>query len=191
MNESIEGVGEFLRIVGRLKKLPRTGWVEARIRDPESVADHSFRTSILAMVLSDLEGLNTEKVIRMALLHDVAEAETGDLTPEAKAGMGGEYVRREEEAFRSILDRLPEHLAEGYLSLVKEYRSASTPEARAVSEADMAEMLLQALEYENEGGDPSSLRRFWETGVGDPLLKELLGHVKQKKKGCTSDLGDG
>ncbi|MGQ9680427.1 MAG: HD domain-containing protein [Candidatus Bathyarchaeia archaeon] len=191
MNESIEGVGEFLRIVGRLKRLPRTGWVEARIKDPESVADHSFRMTILAMVLSDLEGLNTEKVIRMALLHDVAEAETGDLTPEAKAGMGGEYVRREEEAFRSILDRLPEHLAEGYLSLVEEYRSASTPEARAVSEADRAEMLLQALEYGSEGGDPSSLMRFWETGVGDPLLKELLGHEKQKKKGCISDFRDG
>lgn len=191
MNESIEGVGEFLRIVGRLKKLPRTGWIEARIRDPESVADHSFRTTILAMVLSDLEGLNTEKVIRMALLHDVAEAEIGDFTPEAKAGMGEEYMRREEEAFRSILGRLPNHLAEGYLSLVEEYRNASTPEANAVSEADKAEMLIQALEYENEGGDPSSLRHFWETGMGGPFLKELLGHVKQKKKGWISDLRDG
>ncbi|MGB9623168.1 MAG: HD domain-containing protein, partial [Candidatus Bathyarchaeia archaeon] len=133
LNPSLEGIGEFLRIVGRLKRLPRTGWLESQINDPESVAEHSFRTAVLAMVFADLKNLNVERVVRMALLHDLAEAEIGDLTPEAKKGVREEYARVEEEAFRRILNELPEHLAEGYLSLIKEYRAASTPEAKLVS----------------------------------------------------------
>lgn len=191
MNSSLKGLGEFLRIVGRLKRLPRTGWLESRIKDPESVADHSFRTAVLAMILADLEGLDVEKVIRMALLHDLAEAEIGDLTPEAKKGMGEECTRAEGEAFRRILSELPERLAEDYLKLIKEYRDASTPEAELVSETDKAEMLLQALEYEDEGGEHSRLRRFWETDLEDPLLKELVRLEKQKKRVLVSNLRDG
>ncbi|MBS7631191.1 HD domain-containing protein [Candidatus Bathyarchaeota archaeon] len=183
MNPSLKGLGEFLRIVGRLKRLPRTGWLESRIEDPESVADHSFRTTVLAMILADLEKLDVEKVIRMALLHDLAEAEIGDLTPETKKGMREEYARVEREAFRRILGELPERLAEEYIELIKEYKDALTPEAKLVSEADKAEMLLQALDYEDVGVEHSRLRRFWETDLEDPLLEELLRLEKQKKKG--------
>lgn len=182
MNPSLEGLGDFLRIVGRLKRLPRTGWLESRIEDPESVADHSFRTTVLAMILADLEKLDVEKVIRMALLHDLAEAEIGDLTPEAKKGMREEYARVEGEAFQRILSELPERLAEEYIELIKEYKGASTPEAKLVSEADKAEMLLQALDYEDEGKEYFRFRRFWETDLEDPLLKELVRLEKQKKK---------
>jgi len=176
----MEDLGEFLRIVGRLKRLPRTGWLECLIDEPESVADHSFRTAVLVMVLADLENLNVDKAIRMALLHDLAEAEIGDLTPEAKKVMGEKYARIEKEAFRRILSDLPENLAEYYLSLIEEYRAASTSEAKLVSEADKAEMLLQALEYEDEYGELSRLKRFWETDL-DNDLRELLRMEKQKK----------
>ena len=69
----MEGILEFLRAVGGLKGLTRRGWLEAGIKNPESVAEHSYRTAVLAMILADLQGLDAEKAIRMALLHDMAE----------------------------------------------------------------------------------------------------------------------
>jgi 5'-deoxynucleotidase YfbR-like HD superfamily hydrolase len=81
-----EDLLEFLRNAGDLKMIPRTGWVQAGIKEPESVADHSFRMTLLAMVLSDQMGLDTEKVVRMALIHDLAESRTGDL-PQARNPM--------------------------------------------------------------------------------------------------------
>jgi putative hydrolases of HD superfamily len=56
---------------GKLKELKRTGWVESEVSDPESVADHSYRVALLTMVLSDKEGLDTLKAVRISLLHDL------------------------------------------------------------------------------------------------------------------------
>src|SRR5207245_11486221 len=65
---------DFFFIVSQLKKVPRKGWKQkVGIEHPESVADHSYGTAIMSMVFSDTIGLNTEKIIRMALLHDLAE----------------------------------------------------------------------------------------------------------------------
>lgn len=107
----IEGLIDFLSIVGRLKRLPRTGWVEAGIKEPESVADHSFRTAVLAMIPADLEGLDSDKVMRMALLHDLAEVETGDLTPDQKSERGGAYASEERRASGRVLSPLPKALS--------------------------------------------------------------------------------
>ena len=69
-------IEDFFQKVLELKNIPRQGWKEKLgINNPESVADHSYSTSVISMILSDLEGLNSEKIIRMALLHDLAESD--------------------------------------------------------------------------------------------------------------------
>ena len=76
-------IEEFFKITTNLKKIPRKGWTtKLGISSPESVADHTFSMSTIAMVLADLQKLNTEKVLKMSLLHDIAESITGDLTPD-------------------------------------------------------------------------------------------------------------
>jgi len=73
----------FFQKILELKNIPRQGWKDKLdMDDVESVADHSYSTAIMSMVLSDLEGLDTEKIIRMALLHDLAESVIGDITPD-------------------------------------------------------------------------------------------------------------
>lgn len=179
----MEKVIEFLRAVGRLKGIPRTGWVEAEIKEPESVADHCFRTVVLAMVTADIRGLNTEKALRMAILHDLAEAETGDLTPEQKDLMGSGYSREERRAMEGILSLLPKALDRKYRTLWHEYHDSSSPEAVIVKQADRLEMLLQALEYEEKGADASRLVHFWDTKIEDPILSELLRPEIEKRRG--------
>jgi len=52
------------------------------LKNPESVADHAYCVAAIAMVLSDSKKLDSEKILKMAILHDLAESITGDLTPE-------------------------------------------------------------------------------------------------------------
>ena len=75
---------DFIEEIGVLKNLPRTGWRFRGIKDAESVADHCYRVSLLSMILADVltaqdVPLDVEKVMRIALLHEVAEARIGDL----------------------------------------------------------------------------------------------------------------
>jgi putative hydrolase of HD superfamily len=182
IDQDVEGILEFLKNVGKLKSTPRTGWVESGIQEPESVADHSFRTAVLAMLLADLQGLDSGKAAKMALLHDLAEALTGDLTPENKSQMGVAFLTEEEEAMEQLLSNLPRVVAESYEALWGELHRGSSPEAKVVALADKVEMLLQASEYEGEGVDPSQLERFWHSGVGEGLASELLREIRKKRK---------
>jgi len=65
---SIDYLG-FLKEVGKSKRLLRSGWIREKVNDPESVAEHSFRVGVLAMVLSDAIKVDKDKLIKMALLH--------------------------------------------------------------------------------------------------------------------------
>ncbi len=59
---------KFFQKVLELKYVPRQGWKgKLEINNPESVAEHSYSTAVISMILSDLEGLNTEKIVKMAL----------------------------------------------------------------------------------------------------------------------------
>jgi len=72
----------FFQKVLALKNVPRQGWKDKlQIDDVESVAEHTYSAAIMSMIYSDLHGFDTEKIIKMALLHDLSESITGDLTP--------------------------------------------------------------------------------------------------------------
>lgn len=178
----MRGIIDFARAVGKLKRLSRTGWLEVGVEKPESVAEHSYRTAVIAMVLADLRGLDAEKTMRMALLHDLAEAETGDMTPEQKRRRQPAYTREEEEAIGGILSLLPKPLDEKYRAVWEEYREAASPEAMTASQADEAEMLLQAIEYEEMGIEPSKLARFWRPEAGRGPPSELVRALRKRRR---------
>ena len=82
------------------------------MRHPESVADHSYRTALMAMVFSDIRGLDTEKAVKMALLHDLPEALVGDSIPGERTP--AEKKRMESAAMRTLLSDLPPRVAKEY-----------------------------------------------------------------------------
>jgi len=143
------GLISFLKAAGRLKHIKRTGWVQAGVPDPESVADHSHRVALLSVVLADTGRLDASKAMRMAVLHDLAEAVTGDLTPRQKTA-GHEAA--ESSAFRGLVEGLPAEQRRLYTEIMDEYAAGDTEEAALVHAADKLEMVLQALEY-REAGD--------------------------------------
>ena len=99
----------FFWKVLELKNIPRQGWKnKLDIMDVESVADHIYSATIMSMVLSDLQGLDTEKVIKMALLHDLAESVIGDITPDDMKSEN--KINIENNAMKQILENLPSNL---------------------------------------------------------------------------------
>jgi len=174
-------VEEFFKIASNLKKIPRKGWKsKLGISLPESVADHTFSMSIIAMVLSDLQKLDTHKVLKMSLLHDIAESVIGDFTPEDIEKSKKNKV--ENNAIRKILNNLPEALAKEYISIWNEYNDNTTKEAVLVHEVDKLEMAIQASTYVNEGIEKEKLEPFFNSAksqINSKYVKELLDKLLQ------------
>ena len=76
---------DFLTLTRSLKTTKRTGWVMRGVQSPESIADHMYRMSLMGMIASFSDGtLDTNRCIKLALIHDLAEAKVGDITPHCK-----------------------------------------------------------------------------------------------------------
>lgn len=177
---------EFSRIAGKLKKVERTGWrMRVGIKDAESVADHTFRTALMAMVIADLKNLNTEKMIRMALLHDLGEAIIGDwdALQTKLEGRVEEKQRKENEALRKILSLLPKELEEKYVKIWEELIEGETPESKLFRQVDRLEVLMQAVEYEKEGYDKEKFAAFWgaKRSVKDSDLVKIVELLEEER----------
>lgn len=135
----------FFQKVGELKNIKRSGWLRCEIPNPESVADHTFRTAFMAMILGDILNLNTQKLIKMALIHDLAETVTGDITPYDEITKI-EKRKREETGLRELLKDLPN--SKIYLNLWIEYEEQKSKEAVILKNIDKLEMAIQAREYQ-------------------------------------------
>lgn len=154
---SLQKIIKFLEIVGILKRTKRSGWIDVGIYQPESVADHTFRTAFLCLIYADINSMNTIKLLRMALIHDLPESITGDLMPSQK---NEKTKENEQNAIIKILDLLPEKQKEKYMVDWKEYQEGKTKEAKTVRQLEKIEMALQAKEYEKLGLTNTSLERF-------------------------------
>jgi putative hydrolase of HD superfamily len=138
----------FSHEMGMLKRHRRQGWWIAGVRDPESVAEHSFRTGVIAYVLACMEGANPDRAAALALFHDTQEARTGDIPR-----VGQRYVSTQphEQITAEQVADLPVEVAQPIRSLIREGETKDTLEARIATDADRLECLLQAVEYAAEG----------------------------------------
>jgi len=100
---------DFLNLAGQLKGTLRTGWVYKGVDQAgqrvESVADHSWRMAAASFLFAGQPGYDVGKVVQMAVLHDMAEAITGDIAP-ADQVTPGEKKRRETEALTTMTSTL-------------------------------------------------------------------------------------
>ena len=160
----------------RLKRLDRTGWVlRGFANGTESVAAHSFGVSVTAMLLADellRQGVsvNVEKILRLALLHDWAEARVGDMPRTATMYFGSDARKQAETAaFRDLTEVIDKDDAL-YANLYHEYEERNTLEARLVKAADVIDLLVEALALERAGG--RGLDEFWEVAENPQLQLE-------------------
>ncbi len=164
---------DFFYLTTELKRVPRKGWKsKVGIEHPESVADHTYGTALMAMVFSDAHNLDTEKILKMALLHDLAESITGDYMPEEISKENKETA--ENEAIKEILAKLPNSIACKYENIWNEYTQAKTKESVLLHEIDKFEMAIQAVKYSSEGFSNEKLAMFIDSAKNGIKSKELL-----------------
>lgn len=173
----------FFHLAGRLKDTPRAGWALRGISAPESVADHSHRAALLALVLAPRAHppLDVCRCVALALVHDLAEALVGDITPYDGVSAGDKRVR-EEAAMRELASLAGDG---SLLALWREYDGAASPEARFVKELDKLETVVQASEYAARGdAAPGALDEFWanaETRLSSPVTRGLLDALRAER----------
>jgi len=140
---------QFLNELGQLKKVKRSGWWIAGIKDPETVAEHSFRVAIIGYLLATLEGADPKKTILMCLFHDIPETRIGDLHKVAQ-----NYIKLsnfDSIVFSDQLKNLPNNINSELNSLFTEFQCNNSKEAQLAHDADRLECLIQAREYQMEG----------------------------------------
>lgn len=148
MSQEAEALAAFGYELGLLKRIRRSGWWHAGVRDPESVAEHTMRAAQLAALIAAEEGADPARAAFLALWHDSQETRTGDLPHTATA-----YLNKPEprQITADQTARLPGRSRELIRGAVDEYESRQTPEALCAKDADKLEMLLQAVEYRDIG----------------------------------------
>ncbi|XP_044463384.1 5'-deoxynucleotidase HDDC2-like [Mangifera indica] len=175
---------DFLSLCHSLKKTKRTGWIRRDVENPESIADHMYRMGLMGLIMADIPGVDRDKCIKMAIVHDIAEAIVGDITP-LDGISKAEKSRQEREALDHMCKLLGgEARAKEIAELWMEYEENSSAEAKIVKDFDKVEMILQALEYENEQGKDldeffQSTAGKFQTDLGKAWAKEIASRRKK------------
>jgi putative hydrolase of HD superfamily len=167
----MQKISNFLIKIGTLKDMKRKGWVLRGVKNPESIADHTFRMTLAAWLLALKGGLNVNRVIKMALIHDLCEVYAGDSTPydhflpknakdlkklvatwprlskAEKQHLSSKKYHKEDTALNKLIVDLPLNIKREIKGLWMDYEQGLTKEGRFVRQIDRLENLLQALEY--------------------------------------------
>ena len=107
----------------------------------ESVAEHSWRTALMAMLLTkEFPEADMDKVIRMCLIHDMGEAFTGDIPTFEKTGAD---ARKEDDILLNWVSTLPEDAREEWTALLTEMNAMETREAKIYKALDKMEAVIQ------------------------------------------------
>ncbi len=154
-NKSQSPALDFFAEVGLLKRVKRSGWWVTGIKNPESVADHSFRCAIIAYYIAHLENVNPCKVVVMALFNDIHEARINDLHK-----MGHYYIdfkSAEKKVFEDQVEDLDQKVKKELSQLRFAYDAQKTKESIIARDADILECLVQAKEYYQSGHNKAKI----------------------------------
>ena len=219
-------------ICGILKDIKRTGWVRHKIPLPESDADHMHRCAMCAMMVTaqnpdprddyssgsgneDFHPRNIDsmKLLRMALTHDLCESIAGDVTPFCDAGAIASKHDKEKAAMNEIRKVVGDPLGKELFELWFEYEEQDTPESLYCKDIDKFEMVMQAYEYEkkhliskentdtverqqesdyNEGTISEPLRTFFITTnstMKSPIFRRLDDELRTKRQRMLKEKG--
>ncbi|MDD5433293.1 MAG: HD domain-containing protein [Candidatus Pacebacteria bacterium] len=173
---------KFLINIGKLKDRKRRGWVAHKVPDCETTASHIFRVAMLSWVLGKKKNLNTNKLLKIALIHDICEVFTKDETPydpllpanfdskqdqqkaeeilqkwpkmslAQKKKKADLKYKREKKALARLLAGSPIALQREVQTLWEDFEKGHTKEGRFAKQIDKAENFLQGIEYWQKHG---------------------------------------
>ena len=162
---------DFVIEVGKLKRLKRTGWILRQVKNPETVAQHTFQMTIMSWFLGEIKGLDTDRIVKIALAHDLCEVYAGSHTPfDPMLVLKKEEVQKivkksirmpqskwlewllqkrtkEWKSIVKLTSHLPKLLQDEIVGLWIDCEEGLTKEGRFVSQVNKMVNLFQAIEY--------------------------------------------
>ena len=189
--DELDGVLAFLRAAERLKTVTRSGWTSTG--KAESVAEHTWRLCLMAMVLyGRAEDIDLARLLKMCLIHDLGEAIGGDVPAPAQVA-GSPKAGQERADLLSLVEPLPAAGRREILELWDEYEAASSPEARLAKGLDKLETILQ----HTQGRNPDDFDYAFNLDYGqrytaaDPVLAALRSRLDEVTAQRARDAGAG
>lgn len=173
-NDDLTACLSFLQSAENLKNTLRSAHTSAGRR--ESSAEHSWRLGLMVILFQrEFAGLDLDKLMKLAILHDLAEAVTGDI-PAVLQNDSIDKGRMEFEAMEQLLGLLPPTQREEVHALWMEYENLSTPEAEVIKGLDKLETILQ----HNQGDNPKNFDYGFNLNYGQEHMKyhPLLGKIR-------------
>jgi putative hydrolase of HD superfamily len=205
--KGLEAILEFILLANKLKAMPRLYWTLRNVKNPESVAGHIFTLAVAAWVLgSDRKEFSMEKLLKMALCHELSAVYTGDTTPydrilandgqkreeilkrmvrlskKEKRSIFIEDYKTEKRSLEKLTAALNPKMKKEIIQLWSEYRTKSSPEGKFLSQLNTAAVLLQGLLYEKKDKNFSAAP-LWEWAfevVDNPLILDFLQEAKKE-----------
>lgn len=172
---------QFLSIAEKLKCNTRHSWTSDGRH--ESVAEHSWRLSLMAYLVKDeFPELDMDKVIRMCIWHDMGEAITGDIPAFYKSTVD---EVKEEQVFRELLNTLPEPIRSETVALFEEMNALETPEAKLYKALDKMETLIQHNEADISTWLPLEYEMNLTYGSEEVKFSEYMTRLKEVIDECT------
>jgi putative hydrolase of HD superfamily len=156
-----------------LKDINRSGYAFLG-SGKESIAEHSYMTAIICLIIAKMDGtLDAERLVTMALVHDLAEARTGDLNYVEK-----KYSIPDES---KAISHLIKHISFGkdIKNLIEEFNSCHTKEAKLANDADQISFILELKKLSDIGAKgpekwlPVVINRL-KTDIGQKLAQSIM-----------------
>lgn len=190
MNPSdLEGTLAFLRATERMKTMTRTAWTSTGKQ--ETVAEHSWRLALLALVLeNEFPEVDMGRLLRMCIVHDLGEAIGGDISATLQPPEGKSEQERLDLV--TLLAPLPPRTQQTILELWDEYEAGSTPVARVAKALDKLETIMQ----HTQGDNPASFDYEFNLGygrqytAGDPRIDAIRQVLDGDTRRRMQDAGD-
>ncbi|HEY0089586.1 MAG TPA: HD domain-containing protein, partial [Candidatus Lokiarchaeia archaeon] len=186
---------DFFSEIGELKMMPRRGWIFRRVKNPESISAHSFRLAIMGWIFGKrIPDLNTEKIIKLALVHDLTKVYAVDTIPYDKIIIRKEDFKKikkeifyrdyknESVALKKLDTNLPNYLKKELIICWDDFQKGLSKEGKFIRQVSRIENLLQALEYwEKNKNFP--IEPWWEEAkqfISEPVLLEFIKTLEKK-----------
>ncbi|KAJ8669658.1 hypothetical protein QAD02_000917 [Eretmocerus hayati] len=181
MDDKIESTLDFMEFTGRLKHMKRRGWEMHKTPEPyETISGHMYRMGLLCFLAP--EDLDHTKLFKMSLIHDLAEAEIGDITPHC--GISPEVKHKMEDDVMVKFCAGYGKKGQEMLDLFKEYEKQESPEALYIKDLDVIDLLEQAYEYEKRDNTPGEYDGFFDNQrakVKNPFWKAVLHEIENRR----------
>jgi putative hydrolase of HD superfamily len=167
---------------GMLKRVKRSGWWAEKVENPESVAEHSFRTAVVAFILARMEGLGEADANRLCtagVFHDMHEARIGDMHK-----ITARYIQVERELEKKVEREQVEGMPPAIRDSIIGALALSEKERAILKDADYLECAFQAKEYLDIGYKGAQT---WIDNIGERLRTKSAKRLHAKMKGMDSN----